>query len=103
MTRFKEKPIRRLTTQVLSSQYGVDTDKPLVVELLCMAGKDFLAIRPLCSRNRRELISVFDVYAFAIRCRVNLQTLEVARAKKARKAERLAAERQRRAEKRLLR
>jgi len=59
-----------------------------------------LELRPLGTR-RPERIAVLDVYRLALRCRVNLLVLEKARARKAAKAERLASQRQARAEKRL--
>jgi hypothetical protein len=46
-------------------------------------------------------VALIDVYRYALRCRVNRDTLERARARKARKADRLAALRIARAEKRL--
>jgi ribosomal protein L31E len=52
--------------------------------------------------RRAESLAVVDVYRYALRCRVGRDLLERARARKAAKAVRLAAQRQQRAERRLV-
>lgn len=101
MTRITEKPFRRVTPEALPAIFGKDKDKSLVVELRFIDGKSFLGLRPLGARNRTELISCFDVFTYALKCRANRELLEKARTAKERKAVRLATQRQARAEKRL--
>lgn len=103
MTRLT-KPVHRVTSTSLDGSFGPDRDRRIVITLV--PGRDGIAdllqLRP--ERTRRpETVSVADVYRYALRCRINKTVLDKAREKKARKALRLASERQTRAEKRLLR
>jgi len=82
------KPVRRTTLGALSYGFGSDTGRKLVATL---SNGDVLILRPAGTR-REETISLFDVYRYAITCRVNAQRMEKLRAKKAAKAE---AQRQR--------
>lgn len=91
-------PVRRRVDVELGGSFGCERDKRLVVTL---HPNGLLELRPEHSRHV-ETVSVLDVYRFAIRCRVGRGQLEKARAAKERKAIRLAAQRQRRAEKRLV-
>jgi len=92
------KPVRRMTNGKLDGSYGPDRDKRIAVTLL---PGDMLQLRPERTR-RAETIALIDVYRYAVRCRVNASVLERARAKKESRAIRLAADRQKRAEKRLI-
>ena len=99
--------VRRVTAGSLDHSFGTDNGKPIVVAFIPGDGKkngipDILELKPLrARRHRAERIAVIDAYRYALRCRVNLELLSKAREKKAKKAERLARERQARAEKRL--
>lgn len=104
MTRLN-KPLSRVTVHTLDGSFGPDSDKPLVVTLMPAQGDrthEMIAVKPLRSRGRTEYVTVMDLYRFALRCRVNRELLEKARARKEQKAIRLAAQRQARAEKRLV-
>lgn len=95
----KESLVRVRTQSVLGHGYGPDNDKRLV---FTMGAGDLVNIRP--ERTTRSVnIRAIDLYAYCLRIEANRQCLENARAKKARKAERLAQQRQARAEKRLTR
>jgi len=96
MTRLT-KTVSRVTRGTLNFRYGPDRDKHLVISL---RDGDLITLKPLRT-SRPETISAFDLYNYLLRCRANREVLERAREKKARKAERLAAMRQKRAEKRL--
>lgn len=80
------KPITRKTATTLDGCFGPDRGKAIVVRLIPGDGKgipDLMELRP--ERTRRpEMITVADVYRYAIRCRVNRELLEKARAKKKR-------------------
>ena len=81
--------------------YGVDKDRKLVVSL---RDGDIIAVRPAkCSKARELSITAQDLWAYLVRCNANKITLAKARDIKERKAIRLAAQRQQRAEKRLTR
>jgi hypothetical protein len=92
------KPIRRETVDELDGSFCRDRGRKLIITLSL---GDIIIFRPKGRRARQETISLFDAYRYATRCRVGRETLEKARAKKERKAVRLAALRQSRAEKRL--
>jgi hypothetical protein len=77
-----DKPVRRKTRGSLGYGYGSDTGKQLIVSL--DAG-DVITIRPSGTR-RTEVVSIHDVYHWAIRSRCQRAVLEKARAKKAAKA-----------------
>jgi hypothetical protein len=94
-----ESPVRVRTLAQLGHAYGPDRDKRLI---LTMHPGDLIGLRP--ERTAREVfIKAFDVYAYCVRCQATLATLARARERKAAKAQRLANDRQRRAEKRLTR
>lgn len=82
----------------LDGSFGPDRNRRIVVTI---HPNGTLELRPERTR-RSETIHLLDAYRFAMRCRVNRITLEKAREKKAKRAERLARQRQERAEKRLL-
>jgi hypothetical protein len=92
-----DKPCRRVTRGALCAQFGPDRGRRLVASF---EPGDLVTIRPAGTR-RAETVSLFDVYRFAIRVRSNREHLEKARIAKDRKASRLAAARQYRAEQRL--
>jgi len=95
------KPVHRLSLSTLDGTFGSDRNKRVVITLI-PGNPDVFELRP--ERTRRpEQIAVIDVYRFALRSRVNREVLERARQRKERKAERLAALRIARAEKRLTR
>ncbi len=94
-----EKPCRRVTRGALDGQFGPDRGRRLVASF---EPGDVLTIRPHGTR-RAETVSLFDVFRYALRCRVNSEHLAKARVAKEKKAVRLAAQRQLRAEKRLTR
>lgn len=99
------KPVARVTRSELGGCFGPDRGRRIVVSLVPGGGAgipDTISLRPHGTR-RAEIGAVEDLYRYLLRCRVNAGVLERARARKARKAERLAAQRQARAEKRLLR
>jgi len=95
--------VKRVTAGKLDGSFGPDRNKRLVVTFIPGDGKDIpdtIELKPIRARGfRTERIAVIDAYRYAMRCRVNLKLLEKARAKKSRKAERLAVQRLRRAEK----
>lgn len=85
------------TIGTLPANFGTDRNKRLV--LTCQPG-DVISLRP--EHTHRELtITAIDLYTHLIRCQANQEHLAKARDRKARKAARLAAQRQARAEKRL--
>lgn len=91
------KPVTRRSDTALDGSFGPDRNKRIVVTLH-PGGR--IELRP--ERTRRpETIHLLDVYRYALRCRVGREQLEKARERKAKKAERLARQRQERAEKRL--
>jgi hypothetical protein len=95
-------PVKRITVLLLDGAFGPDEGRRIVVSFI--PGKpgvaDLLELRPLGTR-RPERLAVLDVYRYAIRCRVNRELLEKARAQKAAKVQRLADRRQAAAERRL--
>jgi len=98
MTKLTKK-VHRMSSAVLDGSYGPDRDKRIAVTLL---PNNMIELRP--ERTQRpERIALIDVYRYALRCRANAEYLAKARVAKEKKATRLAAERQARAEKRLLR
>lgn len=95
----KESPVRAVTVEELGGAFGADKRRRLIVSL--EAG-DVIAFRPEGTTSKRKItLRAADAYRFAIQCRANLVNLEKARAKKARKAERLASQRLASAERRL--
>lgn len=96
------RPVIRRTTGKLDGSFGPDRNKAIVVRIAPGTDSvpDVLELRPERSR-RVERVAIIDVYRFAIRSRVNREHLEKARVSKERKAVRLAALRQQRAERKL--
>jgi hypothetical protein len=93
----KPSPVRVKTVDGLGYNFGPDKNKRLV---LTAHQGDLIGLRP--ERTSRELkISANDLYAYMIRCEANLAARQKANVRKERKAERLARQRQERAEKRL--
>jgi hypothetical protein len=91
-------PVRAKTQEILDSGYGPDNDKRLVVSLEAC---DLICIRP--ERTSRIVrIGAKDLYAQLLRAEANKAAINQALAKRAKRQERLAAQRQRRAEKRLV-
>jgi hypothetical protein len=89
------RPISRKTAMVLDGCFGPDRGKAIIVRLIPGDGKgiaDLIELRPERTR-RAERITVSDVYRFALRCRINRELLEKARARKERIAQ-LRAQRQ---------
>lgn len=81
-------PVKRETIGTLDGSFGCDRGKNLIA---IMSVGDVLVIKPKRSQ-RQETISLFDVYRYAIRCRVNKEHMEKMRNKKQAKAvKRLAA------------
>lgn len=70
----KERPARRVTRGALGLNYGPDRGRPLIVEL--RAG-DLILFRPKGTRQRHAA-SVFDLFAYVVRC----QALALAREKR---------------------
>lgn len=93
----KPSPARAITRGTLPPSFGPDRGRRLVVSL--EAG-DLVVIRPAGTRRRYSAGAV-DVLSWMLRSQANAAALAKARDRKARKASRLAAARQARAEKRL--
>ena len=89
--------VTRKTAATLDGSFGPDRHKRII---LTIHPNGLLELRPERTR-RSETIDIVDVYRFAMRCRVGRTQLEKARERKAKKAERLARQRQERAERRL--
>ena len=95
--------LSRVTAEALDGSFGPDRDRRIVVTLIPGDGKDIpdtISLRPHGTR-RAEVGRVSDLYRYLIRSRANAEVLAKARERKARKAQRLADQRQQRAEKRL--
>jgi hypothetical protein len=92
------KPVYRATRGSLGYHHGTDRGRQPVVALV---DGDLVSLRPKGTRRPAKMVSLFDIYDMAIRLEAQRAALEKARAVKERKAIRLAADRQRRAEKRL--
>jgi hypothetical protein len=75
-----QRPLKRVTRNTLSYAFGGDAGKALIITI--EAGEDVISIRPSGTR-RAELVSIQDVYAWALRSRANSEFLAKARAKKA--------------------
>lgn len=97
-------PVRRVTIKPLDGAFGPDNGRRIVVAFIpgTATVPDLLELRPLGTR-RPERLAVLDVYRYAVRVRAGRELLEKARQAKARRAVRLAAARQERAERRLRR
>ena len=94
--RDKTRVVRAVAVE-LDGTFGPDRGRRLVVTVH-MDGR--IEIRPERTK-RSETVHVLDVYRYAIRCRANSALLARARDRKAKKAQRLATQRQERAERRL--
>lgn len=95
--RMVDSPARAVTRDVLGAAFGLDKARRLVVSL---ERGDLVCLRPSGTR-RVYRCEAKDLFHWLLRCEANRLTLERARDKKQRKAQRLANERQSRAEKRL--
>lgn len=98
------KPVRRIAATPLGNGFGSDSTRRITITLIPGNGDDVpdsIELRPLRTK-RGERGNVDDLYRYLVRCRVNRELLEKARERKAKKAVRLAGERQARAEKRLV-
>jgi hypothetical protein len=92
-------PVSRVTVSNLPHNHGTDKGKPLVVTLL---DGDLIAFKPARASNvRTKTARAVDIYEWIIRSESINKTMAKLRDRKARKAIRLAALRQARAEKRL--
>lgn len=78
------KPVRRLTRGALDAHHGSDRDRRLVASL---EPGDLLVLKPYKTR-RAEIISLFDVYTFAVKSRVMKTHMEKLRARKGELADR---------------
>lgn len=92
------KPVYRATVGDLDGSFGKYRGRKLIVGL---SVGDILLFRPK-GTQQVETLSALDAYRFAIQCRVNSAARVKAKAKRERRDSRLAAERQKRAEKRLV-
>lgn len=99
VARLVDSPARAVTREVLGSKFGPDSERRLIVSL--EAG-DLLSLRPLGTR-RAYHITARDLFWHVLRCEAAAMNLAKAREAKERKAARLAAARQARAEKKLTR
>ena len=84
------KPLARECLTPLDGSFGTDKGKPLIASLHPGNGgdvRDTIVLRPRGTR-RPEVITLQDVYRYAIRSRVNLEVLTKARETKAKKAAR---------------
>lgn len=92
-----DSPARAVTRNALGGRFLADSKRRLIVSL--EAG-DLVCLRPTGTR-RLYRIEAKDLFFHLMRCEANRVTLEKARDKKSKKAERRARQRQERAEKRL--
>lgn len=86
-TKLKTK-ITRVGGLPLNGFYGADRGRRLVISLIPGNGldvDDLIEIRPAKTR-RPETVTVADVYAFALKARINRGVMEKLREKKAKKA-----------------
>lgn len=92
-----DSPVCAVTKETLGGAFLADSDRKLVVSL--EAG-DLVCVRP--SQTRRVYrVTAKDLFHWLLRNEANRLTLEKARDRKTKKAERLARQRQERAERRL--
>jgi len=99
------KPVSRVTNTPLGTSFGCDRNRRVVVKIIPGNGHsipDLIELRPQGTR-RAELVAIVDVYAFAMRRRVNTQLLAKARERKAKKAQQREQRSIERAERRLVR
>ena len=99
ITAMCDSPAKAVTHNVCGGRFGADADRHLVVSL--EAG-DLVCVRPAGTR-RVYRIEAKDLFFLLLRNEATRLTLERARDAKAKRATRLAAQRQARAEKRLFR
>jgi len=91
------KPVSRRSDSRLDGSFGPDRDKRIVVTL---HPDGRIELRPERTR-RAEVVHLVDVYRWAVRCRADQLARTKRAEKKARHDQRLADQRQRRAERRL--
>lgn len=77
------KSVRRSTIGSLDGTYGKDRDKRLIVSL---EQGDLISLRP-AKTQRPETVSLFDVYRYAMRCRLNKIQADKNAVKKAKRNE----------------
>lgn len=94
MTRLT-KPFRRIGTSP-ATRYGPDRDRPFVVTLAPSTDGDTISLKPLGRRTGSVVVLLSTVYAWALQAQANRVQLERARAKAAKKRERLERARWRR-------
>jgi hypothetical protein len=75
--------VARVTNRALGFNYGPDRDRQLVVSL---ESGDLIVFRPKGTRQRLAL-SVFDAYAFALRCAAMAASREKRTARAAKRRE----------------
>ena len=92
-----ESPATAITRETLGGAFLADRNRKLIVSL--EAG-DLICFRPAGTRRIYKRVAK-DVYAWILRCEANYAILANAREKKIKRAERLAQQRQQRAEQRL--
>jgi hypothetical protein len=93
-------PRRDMVRRVTAERYGYCAERRRKRLVVTLEPGDIIRIR---EQNRRENYTarLWDVYVWMIRCAANVKQLERARRRKTVRAERLARQRQARAEKRL--
>jgi len=93
VTGLRDKPARRVTRNTLGGNHGPDRGRKLAVSLV---DGDLIEFRPTGTR-RRHVVSAFDVFAFVLRTEAAVVRRAIEKARKDRKAQRLADARQARA------
>jgi hypothetical protein len=92
-----EIPAQRITRGKLSAFHGTDRNRKLIVSLV---GDDLVEIRPAGTRRARRM-TAFDIWTHMVRSEALAAARIKAHAKRERRLERLARQRQARAERRL--
>lgn len=95
----KEIPARRITKDELGPSFGSDRKRRLIVALV---DGDLISFRPeKASKKRTKMMKAADLYRYVIMCEATAARMAKLRQMKEKKAERLAAARLKRAEKKL--
>lgn len=97
MVELRDSPVKAVTIEPAGFGFGQDSKRRLVVSL---EKEDLICVRPQRTA-RTYTIEAKELFRYLCRLEANRLTLERARERKAKKAERLARARQERAEKRL--
>lgn len=88
-TRIVADEVWRVTREVLGGNFGKDRNRKLVVGFVA---KDMIALRPLGTSREKLLVSLLDVYRFALHCEADRRRQAKMRETKSQKAaKRLAA------------